>query len=195
VPIDVLPAVGTSMPAENPPSGLTTLPAKIHSSVLESLTGLGEKRLRQLSADGVLPAFERAMWPTHETLRAIISYYKRRSDSAGGKEDLERKLDLEKLRKLRLQNAKVAREVIAIEDAKKAHGDIYLRAKPKMESAGPKLGPICAFKDADFISVRINSEMREIMEDIAAPADYHYLDEDPIAEEEAGEDEDSEVSR
>ncbi len=168
------------------------LPPTIHSSILEDLTGLGEKRLRQLSADGVLPArVGRAEWPTLETLRRLIAHYKKKADVASGDEELARKLDLERLRKLRIANAKAAREVIDVESAKKAIGDVLLTFVSKCDDIPDKLAAPLANRPADVIRARIAAELRELREALATPPDFKYADEDPLTEEEAEDDEDT----
>ena len=169
-----------------------TLPDTLHSSQIEDLTGLGEKRLRQLSADGVLPARSgRAEWPAAETLRRLIAYYRKRAESASGDEEIARKLDLERLRKLRLANAKASREVIDFEGAKKAIGDVLLVFVAKSDDIPDKVAAPLANKPAEVIRERIAAELRELREALSTPPDFHFLDEEALSDEEAEDDEDS----
>ena len=164
----------------------TQLPATVHSSVIEDIVGLGEKRLRQLSAEGTIPARTgRAEYPFADTLRALIKYYKKRSE-AGENSDLERKLDLERLRKLRIANARASHEVINVSEAKKVHSDLLIVFVQKTDDLPDKLAQSLANRPAEFIRQRLKDEMFLLRSALAATPDYKF--EDDVVEEEEAED-------
>lgn len=75
-----------------PKNSIETLPAKINGATLESITGIGERRLRQLGEQNQIPLPKDGLWPFAETIRAVVSHYR-----TAGEGD---KLDAAKLAKL-----------------------------------------------------------------------------------------------
>lgn len=171
------------------------LPEKIHSSTLVALTGLTERHLRGLSAKKIIPEFDRAWWPATPTLRALFEYLQKRAAKRQGPEEVTAAIDREKLRKLRLSNAKAAREVIDFEGAKKAIGDVLLTFVAKAEDIPDKVAAPLANKPAEVIRDRIAAELRELREALSTPPDFHFLDEEPLSEDEAEDNEDTALDR
>lgn len=168
-------------------SEIKPLPEVIHSSQLEDLCGLGEKRLRQLSAEGLLPARTgRAEYPFADAIRAIIKHFKRKTES-GSDPDLDRKLDLERLRKLRIANARAAREVINVDEAKKVHSELLVVFVQKTDDLPSKLAQALANRPAEFIQKKLQEEMFLLRSALSAVPDYRFEDED-LDEEEAEDD-------
>lgn len=169
---------------------MTPLPETIHSSQLEDLVGLGEKRLRQLSAEGVIPARTgRAEYPFAEVLRKLFQHFRKRNEAASGDSELERKLDLERLRKLRIANARAAREVISVVEAQKAHGDLLMVFVQRCDDLPDKLAAALENRPAEYIKEKLKNEIRILREALAATPDYKY--EDDVDENEADEDDEN----
>lgn len=53
-----------------------SMPATINSTALENLSGITERRLRQLADAGKIPQPKDGLWPTAETIRGLVTHYR-----------------------------------------------------------------------------------------------------------------------
>ena len=60
----------------SPPQVKPELPATISSVTLEAISGLSEKRLRQLADQNKLPPAKSGRWKTSESVLGLISHYR-----------------------------------------------------------------------------------------------------------------------
>lgn len=64
-----------------PKNSIQKLPATINGATLESITGIGERRLRQLGEENEIPSAKDGDWPFVETVKAVVAFYRTRGAS------------------------------------------------------------------------------------------------------------------
>jgi len=103
----------------------STLPAKVHQSVIADLAGLTERRLSQLASRRVIPGAASGMYPFTKTVKAIIAYYQtaNREKSEGLLKKQEANLD-KKNRLLDLEIEEKERTLVPVYAVERVWGEI-----------------------------------------------------------------------
>ena len=96
------PQVAPAVDAQ-PAAPLADLPATIPGKVLVALTGLTDRRFRQLADQGYFPVPVKSMYQTSETLTGLFRYYREADQRIRNKKDA---IDSEKLKRLKRENKK-----------------------------------------------------------------------------------------
>jgi hypothetical protein len=145
----------------------------ISAEELCALTGLTDRRHRQLAKDGYFPPPEESHYQTIPTLRGLFQHYRKMSETRGdladeklGKIAAERKL-------AELQLAREKREVLIADDVERAWQYAFSAARGRWQQLPSKAEvSFPLWKDARACSDWLEDEVTALLQELAEAPDY-----------------------
>lgn len=141
-------------------------------SIIAKLLMLTERRVNQLTQEGVIPKVERGKYDLVASVQGYIRYLKERSLGSGLADDeYEHKKRLLKARAdlAEMEAAQLSSQLIRAEVAEKVWVDVCARFRQKALSVPPKAAPLVAVEtDASICYEIIESFLYEALAELAA---------------------------
>lgn len=112
------------------------------------LTGLTDRRHRQLAAQGFFPSPIRGEYQLVPTLQGMFKFYRGAHESKTGKaSDLKLERERHRVRREKVLADEAEGKVIGFESAKRVFGLCAAKVKTRVLAAASKLAPLCEGKD------------------------------------------------
>ena len=115
---------------------------------LRELTGLTDRRHRQLAEAGHIPQPTNGKWKTVATIQGLLRFYRSSHESKTGKaSDLKLERERHRVRREKVLADEAEGKVIGFESAKRVFGLCAAKVKTRVLAAASKLAPLCEGKD------------------------------------------------
>lgn len=149
-------------------SSSPTYPAK----TIAKLLMLTERRVQQLSKDGVIPRAERGRYELASAVQGYVRYLRDRAiggDTVGGEADDKARLTKARADIAQFEAQRLNGELVESDEVEKAWADIVARFRARCLSIASKAAPMVAVEDTvDACSEIIETFVHEALAEIAA---------------------------
>ena len=158
----------------------------VSASVLSEITGVGDRRIRQLADEGILIRASKGRYNLRESLKNYILTLKvamdkgvDSSDERLSLEEVKAQHEMVKMHMAQIRLALMQGEVHKSSDVERVMNDMLSSFRARLLNLPPKVAPMLVMRDnADLIRQIINQEIIEALKDLTEynPKDF-YSDE------------------
>lgn len=138
----------------------------IHADKLCSLTGLTDRRHRQLAKAGYFPPPKRSEYQLAATIKGMFLFYR---EQAAKKTDSDERIKTARADKLEIQNAALRRDLIPAEEVRRDVTRAFTELKTQLLVIPRRLGqPLAMVTDAVEVEERIQKEIVSVLDAASA---------------------------